>query len=69
MLLHHQVEYQQISIYSFNHFAVYEPDKQKICSYLLEVYRFKHPDEMANKIMKFMKLIKPFLAKVMGSEF
>lgn len=30
MFVHHKLDYQQISLYSFNHFAVYEPDKQKI---------------------------------------
>lgn len=41
LLVHHGKEVQQISIYSFNNFTVFEPDHQKICFHLLQVYKFK----------------------------
>jgi hypothetical protein len=68
MILPERKDYEQISIYNFNHFAVYEPEKQKICEYLLQIYSFLEYVELTKKIMTFLKLAKPFLAKIMGSE-
>lgn len=69
MFVHHKLDYQQISLYSFNHFAVYEPDKQKISEYLLLAYRFKDSSDTANKLIRYLRFVKPILERIMGSEF
>lgn len=68
MILPERKDYEQISIYNFNHFAVYEPEKSKICEYLLQIYGFINYSELVKKIMAFLKLVKPFLARIIGSE-
>ena len=55
-------------MHSFNSFVVYEPEREKICSYLMEVYHFKQSEELALRLNRYLKTVEPFLDQVMGSQ-
>ncbi len=68
MLVYHGKEVEQISPFNFVNFAVIEPDRERICEWLLHLYRFKKYQEISTRIVKFLKIVKPFLNRAFGSE-
>ncbi len=57
-----------ISVYQFNNYAIVEPDKRRVCEYLLQIYKVKEYSEISQKILGFLKITRPFFERVMGSE-
>lgn len=68
MLIHHGNHVEQISPYSFINFYVIEPDRERICEWLLRLYGFNSYQDLTLRIIKFLKVVKPFLNRALGSE-
>jgi hypothetical protein len=68
MLVHHTSAPQQLSPRGFYNFSLCEPDHHKIATILLQLMDFKQHSHLATKLVKFLKAVRPFLDRVMGSD-
>lgn len=68
MLVYHGRKIEQISIYNFNNYAVIEPEREKICEWLLHLNGFKNYVDLSARIISFLRISRPFMNKALGNE-